>query len=148
MRVIPVCTVATDPDGKKVRTFARGKQIVLRPGINVVPDDVWAMVKDTPGVKQAVELGIYVPLDGGKGKEFSITTSHPDDALEISRRTIDPAALRQMIEDVQTSPKLHQGQAAQKWQQVLDQLRENLREATTDGHGNPVEPRQIQPEGL
>lgn len=120
-----------------------GQEVVLRPGANKVVEDDFAWLKETAAFLALRSSGMLVVLEGEKGKSFDLSKADVWTARDVAKRCIDPDALALFVQQVEASPELR-GANARDWSEVLDQLRKNLLEVTTDANGHPVAPRKLQ----
>lgn len=66
------------------------QRIVLKPGANVVADEVWRHVEGNPQLQARIKRGEIEVLDAsGKGAAIELCALPPNEALRVARETVD-----------------------------------------------------------
>jgi hypothetical protein len=120
-----------------------GTSVFLRPGCNTIAAKDWAKISDHATVKHLMETGQLTILEDDSDPKksppaFDISKRPPHQAGDLIRRTTEPDTLREWIAQVETAPN------PGNWTHVLDALRKQLVEVTTDADGNPAEQRRLE----
>jgi hypothetical protein len=87
---------------KKANIYAVPKKdggpLVIMPGSNVVPDDVWSYVKKHPTVQSLLSAQFLVEVLDGKGKSVeSLAELSGTKAVELVEKTYDEGLLESWI---------------------------------------------------
>lgn len=110
-----------------------GDEIMLRPGVNTLRDDVWLELQKHKGVQELIATGQLRELG-----DVSIAAMAPYEVAELVERTTELATLRAWADQL----------AAERftpiWQNVCTILDKQIEEASTDIHGKPAEPREVR----